>query len=270
MKFLEGLDKDLKRTVLNQLRDIWTHTSTALEGNTLTLGETSFVLNEGLTIGGKSLREHHEVVGHAKAIDIIFELLASDRAITTEDLFTLHKAVQTQVVIDIYEPVGDWKNEQNGTYGRNSQGKMIFINFSSPDDVPILMAQWLNKLNGYLTQFLDAESALQAYTILHIAFVWIHPFADGNGRMARLLANLVILKTGLPPIVIANEQRQKYLALLNRFNEQMGEANRHQSIDLPIDTIQDFMIFAKECWQESLQIIEQAKQIQATRNNIKN
>ena len=270
MKFLEGLDKDLKRTVLNQLRDIWTHTSTALEGNTLTLGETSFILNEGLTIGGKSLREHHEVVGHAKAIDIIFELLANGRTISQDDLFTLHKAVQTQVVIDIYEPVGDWKNEQNGTYGRDSQGKMIFINFSSPDDVPILMAQWLNKLNDYLAQSLDVESVLQAYTALHIAFVWIHPFADGNGRMARLLANLVILKTGLPPIVIAKEQRQKYLALLNRFNEQMGEANRHKSIDFSIDAIQDFMNFAKECWQESLQIIDQAKQIQAARNNIKN
>ncbi|MCB1658465.1 MAG: Fic family protein [Pseudomonadales bacterium] len=267
MKFLDGLDKDLKRTVLNQLRDIWTHTSTALEGNSLTLGETSFVLNEGLTIGGKSLREHHEIVGHAKAIDIIFELLANDKTITTDDLFTLHKAVQTQVVMDIYEPVGDWKNEQNGTYGRDSQGKMIFINFASPDDVPILMAQWLNKINDYLTQSLDAQSVLHAYTVLHIAFVWIHPFADGNGRMARLLANLVILKAGLPPIVIAKERRQKYLALLNRFNEQMGEANRHKSIDLPIDAIQDFMSFAKECWQESLHIVEQAKQIQATRNS---
>ncbi len=267
MQFLDGLDKDLKRTVLNQLRDIWTHTSTALEGNTLTLGETSFILNEGLTIGGKSLREHHEVVGHAKAIDIIFELLAQDKLITTDDLFALHKAVQTQVVIDIFEPVGEWKNEPNGTYGRDSHDKAIFINFASPQDVPILMAEWLKQLNDYLGQPLKKVTALQAYTALHIAFVWIHPFADGNGRMARLLANLPLLKAGLPPVIIAKEQRQTYLKLLNRFNETMGTATRHKTVIFPVVSMQDFIDFAQQCWQESLQIVEQAQQIQATRNS---
>lgn len=76
MKFLSNLDRDLQVSVRNSLRDLWTHTSTALEGNTLTLGDTSFVLNEGLTIGGKSLKDHQEVLGHAKAIEIVYELLA--------------------------------------------------------------------------------------------------------------------------------------------------------------------------------------------------
>lgn len=67
MRFLDGLDADLRGALLAQLRDLWTHTSTALEGNTLTLGETAFVLAEGITISGKPLEDHREVVGHARA-----------------------------------------------------------------------------------------------------------------------------------------------------------------------------------------------------------
>jgi Fic family protein len=69
--FLQNLDNDIRDALLKQLRNLWTHTSTAIEGNTLTLGETAFVLEEGLTISGKPLKDQQEVVGHARAIDLI-------------------------------------------------------------------------------------------------------------------------------------------------------------------------------------------------------
>ena len=72
--FLQNLDNDIRDALLIQLRNLWTHTSTAIEGNTLTLGETAFVLEEGLTISGKPLKDHEEVVGHARAIDLIYDL----------------------------------------------------------------------------------------------------------------------------------------------------------------------------------------------------
>jgi Fic family protein len=72
---LENLDKDLQHALLTQLRNLWTHTSTAIEGNTLTLGETAFVLSEGLTVSGKPLKDHEEVVGHARAIDLVYGLI---------------------------------------------------------------------------------------------------------------------------------------------------------------------------------------------------
>ncbi len=75
MKFLDGLNSELKNVLLTQLRNLWTHTSTAIEGNTLTLAETAFVLEEGLTVSGKPLKDHEEVVGHAKAIDLIYQLV---------------------------------------------------------------------------------------------------------------------------------------------------------------------------------------------------
>ena len=73
--FLQNLDNDIRDALLAQLRNLWTHTSAAIEGNTLTLGETAFVLEEGLTISGKPLKDHEEVVGHARAIDLVYDLI---------------------------------------------------------------------------------------------------------------------------------------------------------------------------------------------------
>jgi len=115
MKYLEGLDNDVKQNLLAQLRNLWTHTSTAIEGNTLTLGETAFVIEEGLTVSGKPLKDHEEVVGHAKAIDLIYELVQQSKEIVEQGLFKLHKAIQTERIADIYKPVGAWKVEPNGT-----------------------------------------------------------------------------------------------------------------------------------------------------------
>ena len=92
MRFLEGLSEDIKKNLLEQLRVLWTHASTAIEGNTLTLGETAFVLSEGLTISGKPLKDHRDIEGHARAIDLLYGLLNKDE-ITTADLFDLHRLV---------------------------------------------------------------------------------------------------------------------------------------------------------------------------------
>ena len=71
MKFLDGLDSGIRQSLLKQIRDLWTHYSTAIEGNSLTLGETNFSLEEGLPVSGKPFEDHEEVVGHARAIDLI-------------------------------------------------------------------------------------------------------------------------------------------------------------------------------------------------------
>lgn len=87
LNFLNGLDQDLQKALLTQLRNLWTHTSTAIEGNTLTLGETAFVLEEGLTISGKLLKDHEEVVGHARASDVVYAFVESGSDLTEKDLF---------------------------------------------------------------------------------------------------------------------------------------------------------------------------------------
>ena len=85
--FLKNLDNDIKDALLAQLRNLWTHTSTAIEGNTLTLGETAFVLEEGLTVSGKPLKDHEEVVGHARAIDLLYDIIRRKSDLTENNLF---------------------------------------------------------------------------------------------------------------------------------------------------------------------------------------
>jgi Fic family protein len=257
MTFLEGLDNDLRFALLAQLRDLWTHNSTALEGNTLTLGETAFILSEGLTVSGKSLREHQEVAGHARAIELLYDLLKQNKPITENDLFALHQAVQTSVVIDIYQPIGAWKREPNGTYALTSDNKQTFIDYATPADVPALMTEWLAILNTTLELTLDKDKALAAYSDLHLAFVRIHPFADGNGRMARLIANLPVLKSGLPPILIERNRRREYLLAISTYDIEVGCAKKGSPL-LPDSIFKNgFTNFCKECWQTSIDLVEE-------------
>ena len=146
-RFYDGLDPDLKNALLAQIRNLWTHTSTAIEGNQLTLGETDFVLSEGLTIAGKPLKDHREVVGHARAIDLVYGLLDRD-ALTERDLIDLHRAVLSDVVIDMLSPAGGWKREPNSTNAVAPDGRQIIVEFPAPDRVPVLMASWLARFHN--------------------------------------------------------------------------------------------------------------------------
>jgi len=260
----DGLDADLRLALASQLRDLWTHTSTALEGNTLTLGETAFVLREGLTVSGKPLKDHNEVMGHAKAIGLLYELLDSRRTVNEADLFDLHRVVQTNMTVDIYSPVGAWKREPNGTHA-TVDDRQVFIEFASPSDVPELMAAWLVLLNGYLLQTLNEEEALSAYAVLHLAFVRIHPFFDGNGRMARLLANLPALNAGLPPILIDRTRRQDYLTCLASYDLQAGPQRADRPLPVTDTKLERFLEFSRECWQPSKDLVAEIRRVQEGR-----
>jgi Fic family protein len=263
MKFLEGLDSDIRAVLLAQLRNLWTHTSTALEGNTLTLGETAFVIEEGMTVSGKPLKHHQEVVGHARAVDLLFALLCAD-TITDSDLFTLHRAVQTDVLMDTLNPIGAWKREPNGTYTVTDDGKQLFIEYAAPGDIPALMADWLALLNGNLHPK-DEAAALKTYTALHVAFVRVHPFFDGNGRMARLLANIPVLRAGFPPIIIASERRREYLLMLAGYELATGQAKAGGPLLPQLELLDSFNDFCRECWQASLDLVNAARRQQASR-----
>jgi len=263
MKFLSNLDQDLQLSVRNALRDLWTHTSTAIEGNTLSLGDTAFVLNEGLTIGGKSLKDHQEILGHAKAIEIIYDLITKE-IIIADDLFRLHQAILTEVVIDIYKPVGGWKEEPNGTYSINEEGKTTYIEYAKPNDVLELMNRWLEFLNSFSDE-LDEQEALVAYSKLHLSFVGIHPFFDGNGRLARLLSNIPVLRSGHVPIMIDRTRRQEYIARLSAYQYKIGQINKSAQLIENNETYAEFERFCGSCWQISLAVVQQAYDAQIKR-----
>jgi len=266
LKFLHGLDNDLRKALLIQLRNLWTHTSTAIEGNTLTLGETAFVLEEGLTISGKPLKDHEEVVGHARAIDLVYDLIQNKTAFREKELFSLHKAVQTQVVIDVYKPIGGWKKEPNSTVGVIDEKQVIF-EYGPPGDIPLLMESWF-ELYREIDQSLksnDRQQALMAYVQLHISFVRIHPFFDGNGRLVRLIANIPVLKSGLPPIIIPRQQCKQYIDALSAYHFSTGQIKAGDTLLPNQDALQPFIIFCEQAWEESLVLVEEIQQKQQAR-----
>lgn len=265
--FLDGLDPDLQRSLQAAIRNLWTYTSTAIEGNTLTLGETAFVLEEGLTVSGKPLKDHQEVVGHARALDILLDLARSTRPLELTTLFNLHRAVQTAVALDTQCPVGTWKNSPNGTQAVDADGRIRFIEYAAPSDVPVLMQTWVADLNCALAHGGDHQVAA-VYADLHQAFVRIHPFCDGNGRMARLLANLPNLRAGLPPIVIPRERRADYIRLLASYDLEVGPAKAGVPVMPPEGNSEPFRVFCGECEKVVGEIIEAARKTQAARTDL--
>ncbi|GAB6905171.1 Toxin-antitoxin system, toxin component, Fic family [Desulfosarcina cetonica] len=266
LTFLKNLDNDLKKALLIQLRNLWTHTSTAIEGNTLTLGETAFVIEEGLTIAGKPLKDHQEVVGHARAIDLVYACLEQGRTFAEADLFALHRAVQTEVVVDVYKPVGGWKKEPNSTVGVVN-GKQVIFDYAPPVDVPALMAEWFRLFAEQCRTIVqgDWQQALNAYAHLHIAFVRIHPFFDDNGRLARLVANFPVLKAGLPPIIIPREQRKAYIDALSEYHHAVGQIRASDNLVPQSDKLEPFIEFCRQSWHASIELVEEAQKKQQSR-----
>ena len=266
LNFFNGLDKDLCKALLIQLRNLWTHTSTAIEGNTLTLGETAFVLEEGLTISGKPLKDHEEVVGHARAIDLVYDLIQNKTPFTEKELFSLHKAVQTDIIIDVYKPVGGWKKEPNSTVAVVDDKQVVF-EYGPPGDIPLLMKSWF-ELYREIDQSLkpnDRQQALLAYVQLHVSFVRIHPFFDGNGRLARLIANVPVLKSGLPPVIISQKQRKQYIDALSAYHFSVGQIKAGEPLLPDQDALQPFTAFCEQAWWESLALVEDIRQKQRGR-----
>jgi len=182
----------------------WTYNSNSIEGNTLTLLETKMVLEDGLTVSGKSLREHFEAVNHRDAIDYVEVLAASDYRLQKRDIFQVHALVLDKIDKDIA--------------GRLRTGgvRISGANFTPPD--ALVVDELLDELITWFTQEdLDMHPVVKA-TIFHHRFVWIHPFFDGNGRTTRLISNLLTMAQGFPPAVILTVDRKKYYAALNNGN----------------------------------------------------
>lgn len=267
--FLQNLDNDIRDALLAQLRNLWTHTSTAIEGNTLTLGETAFVLEEGLTISGKPLKDHEEVVGHARAIDLVYDLIRSKSNLTENDLFDLHKAIQAERIIDIYKPVGAWKAEPNSTVIVSGDTQTIF-EFAAPKDVLELMQNWITLFQKICKEMAaNKEAALSAYVHLHVSFVRIHPFWDGNGRMARLIANVPVIMAGYPPIIIPREQRREYIEYLSEYHLAAGTVSARNELLPDVEKLNRFKRFCAKSWSGSIQLVDNAQKKQQTRKQRK-
>jgi len=252
-KFLHNKPAELQEQILKSLRDFWTHNSTALEGNTLTLGDTQFILDEGLTISGKPIKEHQEIIGHASAIELVYQML--ETGVTEHSFYDLHKAVQTNIVFDIDKPYGAWKVEPNGTRVIGLENKPIYLAYAHPSHVAILMKELISFVNKK-NHFNSHVEAIKAYAMIHVAIAHIHPFWDGNGRIARLIANIPLLKAGLPPIVVPSTKRREYIQLLSHYELVVGQLTKETGVWPMPEQLTEFETFCLACYEQTLDIID--------------
>ena len=251
-KFLEGLPSSKQQELLTMLRTMWTHNSTAIEGNTLNLGETQFILSEGLTVSGKPLKDHKEVMGHATAIDLLYDMINSE--LTISKIKQLHKAVQTDIIFDIDKPYGDFKVVPNGTYLLVDDNSRVYYPYSRPLEVSKLMVGLVDYIESCKPHSID--EAITMYATAHIIFGQIHPFWDGNGRIARLIANLILLRAGFAPLVIPAARRLNYIAILSKYSAKHEAPSVGKPLYYIGNELNIFIHFCKECYQDTINLIE--------------
>ena len=183
----------------------WIYNSNGIEGNTLTLQETQLVLQEGITIKGKSLREHFEAKNHELALQHLYSLSAKDYQLSTSDILDLHRYVLRSIEEDYAGRL------------RTAGVRISGANFIPPNarKVPDL----LDELVEFVLKNPLQLNAIELATVFHHKFVWIHPFFDGNGRTVRLAMNLILMKVGFTPAIILSTDRKKYYTALNAANK---------------------------------------------------
>jgi Fic family protein len=200
--------RPLPNIALNKIRESlsieWTYNSNSIEGNTLSLRETQMVLQEGITIKGKSLREHFEAHNHDKAIDYLFSIINDDYVLRSIDILSLHSLVLRSIEEDFAGRI------------RNGGVRISGANFVPPNanKVSDLLDELIDFINTNPLELNDIELA----AIFHHKLVWIHPFFDGNGRTVRLSMNLLLMRCGFPPAIILKNDRKKYYEALNQAN----------------------------------------------------
>ncbi len=221
---LRPLPEHTVRTLHEQQVLEWTYHSNAIEGNTLSLKETKVVL-EGITIGGKSLNEHFEAINHLEAINYVESIVSGKEPLSEWQIKNIHQLVL--------------KNIDARNAGRYRQQNVVIAGASHTPPNFLHLPQAMTAL---MTWYQGAANLhpLQRAARLHVDFVGIHPFVDGNGRTARLLINFELMRSSYLPVIIRVEQRlayydaldtahttQNYAPFLQLLAEQERETLRH-------------------------------------------
>lgn len=195
---LEGLGKKFEVEM--------TYNSNAIEGNHLSFKETFLVLEKGMAIGGRTVKEHLEATNHRDALAFLEKLANQKNPVTEMDLLNLHKLIADKNLSPL----------ESGFYRRERVYMTESVHMPpSPKEVPVLMKEVLGLLNRKEEEN-DEIKTVEAAARLHHRLVFIHPFTDGNGRLARLLTNLKLMRAGFPPIILRKAERKSYYDALEK------------------------------------------------------
>lgn len=181
----------------------FTYNSNAIEGNTLTLQETAMIINEGITIGEKPLKDHLEVVGHKEAFMYIEELVKDKVPLSEREIKNIHSLV----LMD--------KPEDKGIYRRLP---VVIMGAKHTPPQPYIVPVQMEQILAEYEQIQKSMNIVEAVALFHIKFEGVHPFIDGNGRTGRLLLNLELMKVGYPPINVKFTDRRAYYDAFNDYH----------------------------------------------------
>jgi len=199
VKSIEGI----RKTKMDEYFSLkYTYESNRIEGNTLTLSETTIVVQDGITISGKSVHDHLEAINHAEAIDLLYDLVRSKEDFSKRNVMQLHGMILKGI-----------NRKYAGVY------RDVPVRISGAEHIPpqpYLIDKMMEDYFAYYKMYGKSTHPVILAAEMHERLVSIHPFIDGNGRTARLVMNLILLMNGFPIAILkgGNADRQKYYKAL--------------------------------------------------------
>ena len=267
---IRPLSKEMEDRIMQKFRLDWNYNSNAIEGNSLDYGETAAFLMHGITAKGKPLKDYLDIRGHNDAIEYLSDLMKNILEFGEKDIRSLHKMLLIEgydnpykgtdgVVLKRRIHIGEYKLLPN--HVQTVTGEIHY--YATPEDTPILMHELVEWLRNSLSD--GILHPLVIASVFHHQFTSIHPFDDGNGRMSRLLTNLILMHFQYPPIVIKAEYKNDYYLTLSQadagdfepFIDFIGKSlvgslelyikgSKGEKIEDPTDLRKKILLFKKE------------------------
>lgn len=218
---LRPISPEQEQRIMQKFRLDWNYHSNHLEGNSLTYGETKALILFGITAQGKPLKDHIEMTGHNEALKMLEEIVKEERPLSEHFIRELHVLLLKEpYYVDAVTPdgspsqkqinVGQYKTSPN--HVKTITGEMFY--FATPEETP-------SKMTDLIDWYREKSTSGELHPLLlaaefHYKFVCIHPFDDGNGRMARILMNFILMQHSFPPVIIKSENKKKYFIALQQ------------------------------------------------------
>lgn len=264
---LRPIQGDRLNKLEQKLRLDWNYHSNSMEGNTLSMSETKSFILWGVTAKGKPFRDYLEMKGHNEALQKLYGIIDQDFKITERLIKELHAMILVEAYADEKAEInpGEWKKIPNYLYSPTGER----IDFVSPEEVPSLMSNLVNWLNNHIDPPKRKKKKYDLHPLLiaagfHTQFIKIHPFGDGNGRMSRILTNLILMLCGYVPAIIKLEERKDYYTAINTSNLDnpenlalhLGKAEIH-SLEIAIKAAKGERIEEPDDLDKQLSLLEQ-------------
>ena len=264
---LRPIQGDRLNKLEQKLRLDWNYHSNSMEGNTLSMSETKSFILWGVTAKGKPFRDYLEMKGHNEALQKLYGIIDQDLKITERLIKELHAMILVEAYADEKAEInpGEWKKIPNFLYSPTGER----IDFASPEEVPSLMSNLVNWLNNHIDPPKRKKKKYDLHPLLiaagfHTQFIKIHPFGDGNGRMSRILTNLILMLCGYVPAIIKLEERKDYYTAINTSSLDnpenlalhLGKAETH-SLEIAIKAAKGERIEEPDDLDKQLSLLEQ-------------